>query len=103
MLARTSRVGLKKVLGTDWWCSDEQLKRAGLEVRVTMARCAVQDSPQCLSQMTASSNSMSVPDDYLKLVPALRPYFHQITGVVWAASWRRDVRKRIFHDSLSTI
>src|SRR5208337_5638197 len=52
--------------------------------------------------MTTSSSSMS-PDDYLKLVPALRPYFHQITGVVWAASWRRDVCKGIFHDSLSTI
>jgi len=43
---------------------------------------------------------MSVPDDYLKLVPALRPYFHQIKGVVWAVSWRRDTRKRTFHDSL---
>ena len=53
--------------------------------------------------MTTSSSSTSVPDDYLKLVPALRPYFHQITGVVWAASWRRDVCKGIFHDSLSTI
>src|SRR5208283_2889976 len=52
--------------------------------------------------MTTSSSSMS-PDDYLKLVPALRPHFHQITGVVWAASWRRDVFKGIFHDSLSTI
>jgi hypothetical protein len=47
-----------------------------------------------------SSSSMSVPDDYLKLVPALRPYFHQITGVVWAVSWRRDIRKGTFHDSL---
>ena len=46
---------------------------------------------------------MSVPDNYLKLVPVLRPYFHQITGVVWAASWRRDIRKGIFHDSLSPI
>jgi len=53
--------------------------------------------------MTTSSSLMSVPDDYLKLVPALRPYFHEVTGVVWAASWRRDVRKGIFHDSLSTI
>ena len=43
------------------------------------------------------------PDDYLKLVPALRPYFHQITGVVWVASWRRDIRKWIFHDSLFAI
>ena len=56
------------------------------------------------SQMTTSSSSMSAhPDVYLKLVPALRPYFHQITGVVWAASWRRDIRKGIFHDSLSLI
>jgi len=46
---------------------------------------------------------MSVPEDYLKLVPVLRPYFHQITGVVWAASWRRDIRKGIFHDSLFPI
>ena len=46
---------------------------------------------------------MSVPDVYLKLIPVLRPYFHQITGVVWAASWRRDIRKGIFHDSLSLI
>jgi hypothetical protein len=53
--------------------------------------------------MTTSSSLMSVPDDYLKLVPALRPYFHEVTGVVWAASWRRDVRKGIFHDSLSLI
>ena len=54
------------------------------------------------SQMTTSSSSMSVPDD-LKLVPALRPYFDQITGVVGTASWRRDVRNGIFHDSLSPI
>jgi len=46
---------------------------------------------------------MSVPDVYLKLVPALRPYLHQITGVVGVASWRRDIRKGIFHDSLSLI
>ncbi len=63
----------------------------------------MQGSPHCLSQMTTSSSLMSVPDVYLKLVPALRPYFHQITGVVRAASWRRDVYKGIFHDSLSTI
>ena len=43
---------------------------------------------------------MSVPDAHLKLVPALRPYFHEITGVVWAVSWRRDIRKGTFHDSL---
>ena len=43
---------------------------------------------------------MSVPDDYLKLGPALRPYFRQITGVVWAVSWRRDIRKGTFHDCL---
>src|SRR5512141_3420674 len=55
--------------------------------------------PQCLFQMTTSSSSTSVPDDYLKLVPALRPYFHQITGVVWAVSWRRAIRKGTFHDS----
>ena len=53
--------------------------------------------------MTTSSNLMSVPDVYLKLVPALRPHTHQITGVVWAASWRRDVRKGIFHDFLPPI
>ena len=53
--------------------------------------------------MTISNSLMSVPGDYRKLVPALRPYFHQITGVVRAASWRRNVRKRIFHDSLSPI
>ena len=63
----------------------------------------MQGSPHCLSQMTTSSSLMSVPDVYLKLVPALRPYFHQITGVVWAVSWRWDVRKRIFHDFLSLI
>jgi hypothetical protein len=43
---------------------------------------------------------MSVPDDYLKLVRALRPYFHQIPGVVRAVSWRRDIRKGTFHHSL---
>jgi len=46
---------------------------------------------------------MSVPDGYLKLVPALRPYFHQITGVMWAVSWRRDVREGAFHDSLFAV
>ena len=54
----------------------------------------------CLFQMTTSCSSMPIHDDYLKLVPALRPYFHQITGVVWAVSWRRDIRKGTFHDSL---
>src|ERR1017187_6582784 len=54
-------------------------------------------------KMTTSSSSNFVPDDYLKLVPVLRPYFHQITGVVWAASWRRDIRKGIFHDPLFPI
>src|ERR1039458_7514235 len=50
-----------------------------------------------------SSSSNFVPDDDLKLVPALRPYIHQITGVVWAASWRWDIRKGIFHDFLFPI
>jgi len=47
-----------------------------------------------------SSSSMPLPGNYLQLVPALRPYFHQITGVVWAASWRRDIGNGTFHDSL---
>jgi hypothetical protein len=47
---------------------------------------------------TTSSSSMSGRDDYLKLAPALRPYFYQITGVVWAVSWRRGIRKGTFHD-----
>jgi hypothetical protein len=51
-------------------------------------------------QMTTSSSSMSGPGDYLKLVPAFRPYFYQIMGVVWAVSWRRDTCKGTFHDSL---
>src|SRR5208282_263458 len=50
-----------------------------------------------------SSSSNFLPDDYLKLVPVLRPYFHQITGVVWVASWRRDIRKGIFQDFLFAI
>jgi hypothetical protein len=53
--------------------------------------------------MNTSSSLMSNRNDCLKLVPALRPYLYQITGVVWAVSWRRDVRKGIFHDFLSPI
>jgi len=69
------------------------------------ARCKTQLRVllQCLLQMTASSSSNFFPDDYLKLVPALRPYIHQITRVVWAASWRWDIRKRIFPDLFSPI
>jgi len=52
---------------------------------------------------STSGSLMSAGDDYVKLVPALRPYFHQITGVVWAVSWRRDVRKGILIDFLSPI
>jgi len=48
-----------------------------------------------------SSSSMSVPDDHLKLVPALRAYFHQIKGVVWAVSWGRNIRNGAFQDSSS--
>ena len=54
---------------------------------------------------------MPVPDGYLKLiaalrpyllklVPALRPYFHQINGVMWGVSWRRYARERAFHNTL---
>jgi hypothetical protein len=56
---------------------------------------------QNTARMSTSGSLMSVRDDYLKLVSALRPYLQQITGVVWAVSWRRDVRKGIFHDFLS--
>lgn len=42
---------------------------------------------------------MSVPDDHINS-PVLVPRSHcqQITGVVGAASWRRAIRKGIFHD-----
>ena len=43
---------------------------------------------------------MPLPGYYLQLAPALRPHFHQITGVVWATSWRRDIGNGTFHDSL---
>ena len=49
---------------------------------------------------------MYVPHDYLKQLqraPVPGPHCHQITGVVWAESWRRDVRKGIFQDSLFPI
>jgi len=52
---------------------------------------------------STSGSLMSARDDYVKLVPALRPHFHQITGVMWAVSWRRDVRKGILVDFLSPI
>jgi hypothetical protein len=39
------------------------------------------------------------PEARLGTVPVLVPYSQQITGVVWAASWRRVIRKGIFHDS----
>jgi len=54
-------------------------------------------------QKRTSSSSNFVPDDDIKLVPALRPHIHQITGVVWAAPRRWDIRKGIFHDLLSPI
>ncbi len=41
--------------------------------------------------------------DLNQLVPALVPHCHQITGVVWDASLRRDIRKGIFQDSLFPI
>src|ERR1039458_287035 len=75
-------------------------------------RITPENNPSCMrskrmaahEDMTNTSSSlMSNRDDCLKLVPALRPYLHQITGVVWAVSWRRDVRKGIFHDFLSPI
>src|SRR6266404_6295528 len=43
-----------------------------------------------------------VPDRCTPL-PVHRPHCQQIPGVVWAASWRRDIRKGIFHDSLFPI
>ena len=36
-------------------------------------------------------------------MPVQRPHCQQITGVMWAESWRRDIRKGIFHDSLFPI
>ncbi len=36
-------------------------------------------------------------------VPVHRPHCEQITGVVWAESWRRDIRNGIFRDSLFPI
>src|ERR1039458_4804683 len=84
--------GWEKFWRADWWCSDEQgesVNAPGWKSE-SLWRCV-------------RFSSLSVPDDYLKLIPVLRPYFHQITGVVWAASWRRDIRKGIFHDSLSLI
>jgi hypothetical protein len=38
-----------------------------------------------------------------QLVPVLVPRYQQITGVVGAASLRRDIRKGIFQDSLFAI
>ena len=37
------------------------------------------------------------------VVPVPRPHCQQITGVVWAGSWRRAIREGIFHDSLFPI
>src|SRR5450755_2232808 len=40
----------------------------------------------------------AAPNDCLKLiVPIPRPHCQQITGVVGAVSWRRDIRNGTFH------
>src|SRR5713101_2122502 len=47
---------------------------------------------------------MCFPHDYLKqLAPVPGPHCQEVTGVVWAESSRRDVRKGIFQDSLFPI
>jgi len=54
----------------------------------------------------AHSGSGAFQQHYLKqlqLAPVPGPHCQQITGVVWAESWRRDIHKGIFHDSLFPI
>src|SRR5213080_3779863 len=43
------------------------------------------------------------PEFPSRLVPVLVPHCQQITGVVWAASLTREIRQRIFQDSLFPI
>src|ERR1700674_5326030 len=47
---------------------------------------------------------MCFTHDYLQQLASVPgPHCQEITGVVWPESWRRDVRKWIFQDSLFPI
>ena len=47
---------------------------------------------------------MSVPGDYLRQLASVPgPHCQEITGVVWAVSWRWNIRKAKFQDCLFAI